>query len=154
GELRVLARHPEFVDSVSDPVRLAAGGEAEAAAVLRAGRRIEGRLVDADGFPVAPARVRLQASRGAFDRTLLTRPDGTFAAYVAPKDLVVSVFGVDDPLRVALRRAVTLGDDPREQLELVLPAPRKDVRFVVLDEREEPVPVAQVTVLSLDPEVP
>ena len=154
GELRVLARHPEFVDSVSDPVRLAAGGEAEVEVVLRAGRRIEGRLVDADGFPVALARVRLQASRGAFDRTLLTRPDGTFAVAVAPKDLVVSVFGVDDPLRVALRRAVTLGDDPREQLELVLPAPRKDVRFVVLDEREEPVPVAQVTVLSLDPEVP
>ncbi len=154
GELRVLARHPEFVESVSDPVRLAAGAEAEVEVVLRAGRRVEGRLVDADGFPVALARVRLQARRGAFDRTLLTRADGTFAVAVAPKELVVSVFGVDDPLRVALRREVTLGDDPREQLELALPAPRKDVRFEVLDDRDEPVAVAQVTVLSLDPEVP
>src|SRR5690606_39827560 len=125
GELRVLARHPEFVDSVSDPVRLAAGGEAEAAAVLRAGRRIEGRLVDADGFPVALARVRLQASRGAFDRTLLTRPDGTFAVAVAPKDLVVSVFGVDDPLRVALRRAAPPGDQPRVPARRRAPPDRK-----------------------------
>lgn len=154
GELRVLARHPDYVESVSDPVRLGPGGEAEVEVVLRAGRRIEGRLLDAQGFPVAQARVRLQATKGAFDRTLLTRTDGTFAVAAAPKELVVSVFDIDEPLRVVLRRAVVLSDDPNERLELELPEARADVRFEVLDDRDEPVAVAQVTVLSLDPEVP
>lgn len=154
GELRVLARHPDFVETASDPVRLGPGGQAEIEVVLRAGRRIEGRLVDAQGFPVAQARLRLQATRGAFDRTLLTRPDGTFAVAAAPKDLTVSVFGVDDPLRVVLRRIVTLSDDPSERLDLELPEPRPDVRIEIVDERGDPISVAQVTVLSLDPEVP
>lgn len=154
GELRVLARHPEFVESVSDPVRLGAGGQAEVEVVLRAGRRVEGRLLDAQGFPVAMARLRIQAGRGAFDRTLLTRTDGTFVVAAAPKDLVVSVFGVDDPLRVVLRRNVELSDDPNDRLELELPEARPDVHLRVVDERGDPIAVAQVTVVSLDPEVP
>jgi protocatechuate 3,4-dioxygenase beta subunit len=154
GELRILARHPEYVESVSDPVRLGAGGQAEVEVVLRAGRRLEGRLLDAQGFPVAQARLRIQAGRGAFDRTLLTRTDGTFVVAAAPKDLVVSVFGVDDPLRVVLRRAVALSDDPSERLDLELPEERPDVRLQVVDERGDPIAVAQVTLVSLDPEVP
>lgn len=154
GELRILARHPDYVESVSDPVRLGPGGEAEVEVVLRAGRRIEGRLLDAEGFPVAQARVRLQASKGAFDRTLLTRTDGTFAVAAAPKELVVSVFDIDDPLRVVLRRPVVLTDDLTERLELELPEARADVLFEVLDDQGDPIAVAQVTVLSLDPEVP
>jgi hypothetical protein len=154
GELRVLARHPEYVESVSDPVQLAPGGHAEVQIVMRAGRRVEGRLLDKQGFPVAQARVRLTAVRGAFDRTLVTEPDGSFVVAVAPKELVVSIYGVDDPLRVVMRKTVKLTDDASERLELELPEPRPEVKLRVVDDHDEPVSMAQVTVLSLDPETP
>ncbi len=154
GELRVIARHPEYVEGVSEAVRVAPGGRAEVEVVMRTGRRLEGRVRDADGFPAARTRVRLTAARGAFDRTLVTEPDGSFVVPVAPQELVVSVYSIDDPLRVALRKRITLDPMGVERVELELPKPREEVRLRVTDEREEPVSLAQVTVLSLDPEAP
>lgn len=154
GELRVLARHPEYVESVSEAVRLGPGGHVEVEIVMRAGRRVEGRLLDAQGFPVAGVRVRLTAVRGAFDRTLLTGADGSFVVAVAPRELIVSIYGVDDPLRVVLRKTVKLTDSASERLALELPEPRPEVKLRVVDERDQPVVMAQVTVLSLDPETP
>jgi hypothetical protein len=65
GRVRILARHPEYVETLSDVTTLPPGGSvSERSIVLRSGGVLEGQVRDATDQPVAGARVELIATIG------------------------------------------------------------------------------------------
>jgi hypothetical protein len=122
--------------------------------VLLRGGGLEGRVVDERGFPVGGAEIVLSANRGVFERSSITASDGAFAFAAVPAEVQIAISRPEDPGRVALRKKLTVAEGRRETIELVLPAPRESVRVVVLDETDKPVQLAEVRLVSLDPDVP
>lgn len=154
GRVRVLARHPEYVEGVSDVVELGPGGEAEVKVVLSAGAAIEGRVLDEAGIPVAGARVDVSALRGTAQRSVYTATDGTFAFAALPEEVMLSLARPDDVFRMIVRRQLTLTLGETTEVELVLPEPRPGVTVVVSDADSPAVDAVQVSLSSLEPLVP
>jgi protocatechuate 3,4-dioxygenase beta subunit len=154
GRIRAVARHPEYVEGWSEPVTLAAGAEATADIVLRAGGLLEGRVVDSTDRPVPGAHVTVAATRGAFERATVTASDGTFAFASVPEDVLVSVASADDPTEVAARVPATIPERGRKEITLKLPEPRLPLPVRVRDDRGYPLGSVQVTATSLEPGVP
>ncbi len=150
GRVRVLVRHPEFVEAFSGTVTLAPGGDAEVNVVLHAGGSLEGRVVDASGRPVAGARVELAATRGREERSARTASDGTFAFAAVPSAIVVSVFRGDDDLVPSVRAAFDVAESERKSVTLTLPAARDPLTVHVKDDRGYPIATAQVSAISVD----
>jgi protocatechuate 3,4-dioxygenase beta subunit len=153
GRLRALVRHPAFVEELSELVTLSPGGEAKVKVVLRAGGAIEGRVVDSHGRPLAGVRVDLNALRGTLERTTITATDGAFAFAAVPEDVILSLARPDDPSRIVHRKAIEVKEGETTRVELTLPPQREEVRVSVRAEGA-PVDAAQVTLLSVDPNVP
>jgi hypothetical protein len=153
GRLRVLARHPDFVEGESELVRVEPGGAVTVKIVLAPGGRLEGRVRERDGTPVA-ARVVAASARGSFERTTYAAPDGTFAFAAVPAELVVTVARPDAPADVVSRIAVDAPPGRRTEIDVVLPAPRDDVAVRVVDRRGSAVPTAEIRAESLDVDVP
>lgn len=153
GRLRVLARHPDYVDGESALVRVSSGGQAEVKIVLVAGGRLEGRVREKDGMPVAGARVEVASTGGSFERSTYTAADGTFAFASVPAELLVSVARPEAPMDLVLQRVVVVPRRRRTDLDLVLPEKREDVELRVVDDRGFGVR-AEVRVESLDVAVP
>jgi Carboxypeptidase regulatory-like domain/PDZ domain len=154
GSVRALVRHPDFVEGVSDEVSLRPGGEAHVKVTLLRGGSLEGRVRDEREQPVEGAEVEVVAEHGTFQRATITASDGSFAFSALPREVVVNVRRAENPSRVAKRVPVSVKEGERRALEITLPALRESIALTVLDDAGDPVELAEVSVLSLDPTSP
>jgi protocatechuate 3,4-dioxygenase beta subunit len=154
GLVRALVRHPDFVENVSEAVSLVPGGERHVQVTLLRGGSLEGRVRDERDQPVEGAEVEVLAERGTFQRATLTASDGSFAFSALPREVVVSVRRADAPSRVAKRVPLTVKEGEKQVLEITLPPPREPLSMTVLDDAGEPIELAEVSVLSLEPGSP
>lgn len=154
GRVRALVRHPSYVEATSEAVTLGAGGEARVKVVLRVGGALEGVVVDESGLPVAGARVDAAAVQGTLTRTTRSADDGAFAFATLPSEVMLSLARPGDPTHIVLRRTVSIVEGARTEVTLTVPEVREALSVVVSDESGRPLKMAQVTVLSLDPERP
>jgi hypothetical protein len=152
GRVRALVRQAEYVETTSELVTLAPGGEGTVHVVLHSGGTIEGTVVDDSGVPVAGARVEVSAMQGTLSRTTTSADDGTFAFAGIPTEVQVTLARPDEPFRAVVRRQITVPDGEKLEVSLVLPAPREPIEVSVEDDSGQPVKMAQITALSLDPE--
>lgn len=154
GRVRALVRHPGYVENVSDPVSLAPGKEAVVKVVLSAGGSLRGRVKTANGQPVAGARVEVAAVHGSLSRSTLTSEDGSYWFAALPGQITVSLCRPEAIDRVVVHKAVTIREDTREELDLVLPAPRDTVVVRVTDDRRSPLDNVQVSAVSVTADQP
>lgn len=154
GRVRVLVRHPDFVESMSSAVTLEPGGEQQLRVVLARGGALEGRVVDEHGRPVEGARVEAVAAHGTQQKSALSAADGSFAfGGLAPEVDLLLARPTERHRFVALERLKLTPGETRE-LELTLPAERVALSARILDQDERPLEGARVSILSLDPKVP
>lgn len=154
GLVRALVRHPDFVEAVSSAVTLTPGGEASVKVTLLHGGSLEGRLRDERDNPIEGAEIEVVAEHGTFQRATVTASDGSFAFSALPREVVVNVRRAENPSRVAKRIALTIEEEKKETLDITLPALREPVQVTVLDDEGNPLELAEVNVLSLDPTSP
>jgi hypothetical protein len=147
-------RHPTYVEALSCFVTIAPGAEAHVHVVMHGGATLEGRVLDDRDRPVAGARIDLAATRGTLERTTTTAEDGTFGFAGVPSEVVISLARPDAVDDVVVRTVVTLKEDERKEIELVLPPLRDAVRFRVVDDHKDPIDAAQITVSSLSRDQP
>lgn len=151
GELVVLVRHPDYMDGRSEVLLLTPGGQKKTQVTLGRGERLRGRVLDAAGFPVQHARVQVSARK--FDRRVTTATDGTFELPAAPHEVRVSVSLIEQPLRTIFSREVE-ATERKEEIQIELPESRKPAQVRVVDESDEGIALAQVSLISLEPEIP
>ncbi len=154
GRVRVIVRHPDYVEGTSELVTVAAGGEAKVRIVLLHGGSLEGHVVDDRGQPVAGAEVELSSPRATRTELATTASDGTFAFAAVPTEITLSLARPEDVARVVLRKSLLVAEGAREKLELVLPAARDPVRIVVRDEDDRPIEMVEINATSLEPTRP
>ena len=155
GRVRVLARHPQYVEAESEQVTVASGATKEdVTVVVRMGGALEGRVVDASGRPAAGAQVVVSATGGALERTTRTGTDGSFAFAALPESVSVSVYASEDALHASARVLAAIPDGGKKEITITLPAPRDATAVTVRDDRGYPIAAAQVSVASLDPRAP
>jgi hypothetical protein len=152
--VRAIVHHPAFVEATSELVTIPASGEARVQIVLHPGATLEGRLLDDRRMAVPTTHVELVASQGTFARGTFTARDGTFAFASVPPDVVISVSLPSDVGEIALRMPVPLEEGGRKEIELLLPAEREPAAVRVTTDRGDPVPGAEVVVVSRAPEHP
>lgn len=150
GRLQVIARHPSYVDGISETFALKPGETKELTIVLSEGGRLEGRVVEEDGLPVGGARVELAALEGGIDRTTYAADDGTFAFAAAPRRLALRVARPEAPFDIAARVSVEVPPRERRTVEIVLPKRRGSSLIRVVDDRGYAITSAEVRVASLD----
>jgi hypothetical protein len=154
GLVRALIRHPDFVEAISEAVTLTPGGEASVKVTLLHGGSLEGRLKDERDNPVEGAEIEVVAEHGTFQRATVTASDGSFAFGSLPREVVVNVRRAENPSRIAKRIPLTVEEEKKETLEITLPALREPMQVTVLDDEGNPLELAEVNVLSLDPASP
>jgi Carboxypeptidase regulatory-like domain/PDZ domain len=154
GRIRAFVHHPQYVETMSDAVSLASGGEAHVEVVMHAGGWLDGRVVDTRGAGVAGARVQIAARHGTVERSTKTATDGTFAFAAVPESVVVSVFQDDDANEPAARETVSIPERETRSVTLTLPDARPPLPATVRDDRGYPIEGAQLTARSLDPAAP
>jgi hypothetical protein len=153
GRVRLLARHPDFVEMLSDAISLEPGGTAELRLTLSRGASLAGRLLDELGRPVGRARIDAVSGRaGAV--SVLTGPDGVFAFRAVPSRVDLLVARPEQRQRFVLRRALTLAPGEARELTLTLPPERAPLAVVVRADDGRPLLGASVSLLSLAPEFP
>jgi hypothetical protein len=153
GKLRLLARHPDYVEALSDVVTLEPGGSARVQLVLTRGASLGGRLLDELGRPVARARIDALSPRGT-PSSVLTGYDGYFAFRAVPTRFDLLVTRPDERQRFVLRRSISLAPGEAREIELRLPIERPALGVVVRGEDGQPLGGASVALLSLDPTIP
>ncbi len=158
GTLRIVARHPEYVEGWSNTITLAPssrenGAPEEVTITLRKGGLVEGRLEDSNARAIAGATIRIEDARSGLERSTRTADDGSFAFAAVPEAVQISAT-LPREFSEALRTALVVGEGKTEHVTLRLPAPRDDASIRVVDARGFPITMAQVTILSLDPSVP
>jgi protocatechuate 3,4-dioxygenase beta subunit len=154
GRVRAVARHPDYVEGASELVTLGPGGEARVKIVMLGGGSLAGRVLDDRSMPVEGAEVEVASTNTSLVRTALTASDGSFEFSGIPSRVVISVRRNETETRVALRKSAEIVEGKRTELDLVLPPLRDPVQIVVTGESDAPIELAEVTVLSLDPDVP
>jgi hypothetical protein len=152
GRLRVLVKHPEFVDQLSEAFSLAPGGSAQVQITLKKGGVIEGSVVDAKGRPAEGVDVVLASNDG--ERSIRSGSDGSFAFAAILGDVVLSVRSQEDPLSVLSRTTVTVPDSGSVKVQLTIPSQRDSVQLRVDDDRGYPLDFVQVSATSLDVKEP
>lgn len=153
GRVRAFVHHPDYLSSTSDTVELKPGGSAEVTVVLHGGAMLEGKVVDWLDRPLGQVRVRLFAQTGGFDQSTYSAEDGSFAFAAVPGQVVATLARPETPFLPVLRKALTVSDERRE-IVLKLPERREALTVRVADAHGIAVNSAQVTLLSLQPEVP
>ncbi len=153
GRVRVIVRHPAYVEGQSALVTITSGGEARVHVVLRSGGSLEGRVIEEDRRPVGGARVEIASTRGAFERVVYTADDGTFAIAAVPDEVLVTVSRREAPGDPAARLVVEVPEDRRREVEVVLPKLREALALRVDDDRGYPIGRVEIRAVSLDPAV-
>jgi protocatechuate 3,4-dioxygenase beta subunit len=154
GRVRVLVRHPDFVESSSAAVTLEPGGEQRVRVALARGAALEGRLVDGLGRPVEGARVVAIAPHGTQERSAITLGDGSFAFGGVAAEVDLLVARPEQRYRFVLRRSFELTLGESRAIELTLPPERPKLTVYVEDDEDKPLEGARLLLLSLDPSVP
>ncbi len=154
GRVRIVAHHPRYVEAMSEAVQLAPGGKAEIKLVMRRGGMLEGRILEQNRQPVAGARVEVTAQIGTDERVTYSADDGSFAFAALGKEVILSVARPDSPEHAVVRLPITIEEDRRREIEIVLPEPRASVSFRVTDDRGYPIDRVQLHVASLEPDTP
>jgi Carboxypeptidase regulatory-like domain len=154
GRIQVLARHPSYVDGMSDVVTLSPGGEVRVKVVLKQGGALEGRVVEEDRTPVAGARIELVATGGSVERVTFAADDGTFAFAAVPEEVLLSVARPDAPGDIVARVVVDVVERGRNEIEIVLPKARDALRLRVTDDRGYPLDRVEIHALALDLDAP
>ncbi|HEY3667775.1 MAG TPA: carboxypeptidase regulatory-like domain-containing protein [Polyangiaceae bacterium] len=154
GRVRVIVRHPDYVEGTSELVSVLPGGEAQVKLVLLKGGSLEGRVADERDQPVPGVEVELSSPNATRTELATTASDGTFAFAAVPSDVTLSLARPDDPSRVVLRKSLHVAEGAKLTVSLVLPATRDPVRVVVEDEDERPIELVEVAVTSLEPARP
>ena len=154
GRVRVVARHPRYVEALSAAVDLAPGGEVEVVVVMRQGGILEGRVLETDRTPVAGARVEVSAVVGTSQRVTYTAEDGSFAFAALPLQVLVSVARPEATHHPVVRMTMEVPAEDRREVEIILPKPREPVTFRIVDERGYPLSRADIEVSSLDWDAP
>jgi hypothetical protein len=153
GTLRVLARHPDFMEALSDPVTLEPGGAARVTLTLERGASLGGRVLDPLGRPVARARLELLSSRTT-PVSALTGADGSFAFRAVPTHVDLLVARPEERRRFVLREALELEPGEAREVSISLPPERPALTVATRSDDGQPLGGASVTLLSLDPAVP
>lgn len=153
GRVRLLVRHPQYVETLSDPVTLEPGGEANLKVVMLEGAALKGRVFDEGGFPVQGARLELVASRGVARFSGFTESDGSFEFLAVPQSIILSLARPSNPMEFVLRQNLELQNEEIREIELTLPAEREPVE-VVISAEHQPVDLAQLLFVSLDAQIP
>src|SRR6185503_3180588 len=73
GRIRLLARHPDYVEATSAELELPAAGEVTLALTLRRGATLSGRVTELGGQPVARARLEAQGGHVSQQLSVLSR---------------------------------------------------------------------------------
>ncbi len=154
GRVRVLVRHPDFVESSSSAVTLEPGGEQRVSVRLARGAALEGRLVDGLGRPVEGARIVAIAPHGTQERSAITLGDGSFAFGGVAAEVDLLVARPEQRYRFVLRRSLELSLGETRAIELTLPPERPKLSVYVADDEAKPLEGARLLLLSLDPSVP
>jgi len=154
GRVRVIVRHPDYVEGTSELVTAVAGAETKVRIVLLHGGSLEGHVVDERGRPVAGAEVELSSPRATRTELATTASDGTFAFAAVPAEITLSLARPEDVARVVVRKSLHVAEGAREKLELVLPAAREPVRISMRDEDDRAIEMVEVNVTSLEPTRP
>jgi len=152
GRVRVVARHPDYTEGISEPVDLVPGGEAEVKVVLRKGGILEGRVIEEDDTPVRGARIEVLSPQSSLERVTYTADDGTFAFAALPSRVILHVSRATALDNVVATEVFDVPADDRRQVEIVLPEPREPVTVTVVDDRGYPIERAEVRATSLDPD--
>jgi hypothetical protein len=153
GSLRVLVTHPDYVEAQSELTDLGSGGEARLDLVLAQGASVEGRVVDPLGRPVPRARIDVVAARTSLHKSVHSDGAGRFALRALPSDVVLELARPGHGSEAVLRQRLSLGASEQRTLELVLPEERGRLSLTVTDAGGAPLSSAQVTLLSLEPDV-
>ena len=154
GRVHLVASHPDYVETVTETLRLDAGKQAELKIVLRHGGLLEGRVVEEDGSPVGGARVEIASPEGAIERVTFAADDGSFAfAAVSPR-IHVSVARPESPETLVTRLGLNVPAGERAEVEIVLPERRDLVTVRVTDDRGYSLDRVEVHALSLEPDAP
>lgn len=154
GRVRVIVRHPDFVEGTSELLTVAPGAEARVKIVLLRGASLEGRVLDDRGQPLSGVEIELSSARASRPQSTTTASDGTFAFAAVPAELTLSLSRPEDPGRVVLRKSLRLAEGAHDKLELTLPALRDPVRVLALDEDARPIELCEITATSLEPTRP
>jgi hypothetical protein len=149
GQIRVIARHPSYVEGSTESFELKSGQEIEVTIVLKAGGILEGRVLEHDRTPVAGARIEVSSPTTALGRVTFTADDGTFAFAALPARVIVSVARAEAPEHVVARETFDVPPDERREVEIVLPEPRDPVTVRVVDDRGYSVEDVEIHASSL-----
>lgn len=152
GRVQILARHPNYVDTLADAVTLGPGGSVDVPIVMRRGGTLEGRVFEGNRRPVAAARIELLSPDGAVERITFSADDGGFAFAAVPQDVVLAVARTEEPETIILKLNLEVPPDARRVVELALPERRDAITIRVLDDRGFRLDRVELAVASLDPE--
>ncbi|MCB9627483.1 MAG: carboxypeptidase regulatory-like domain-containing protein [Sandaracinaceae bacterium] len=151
GRVRVRVTASGYAPLSTQPIALRAGEERVGVElVLQPGTLIDGRVVDAAGFPVANVIVELRMV-GQADETTMTAGDGTFGFQAGRGNVFLTASAPGLP---AVRSRVTLEDVERQEVTLRLSATLHTLRGRVFDRDELPVPSATLRLESLSARFP
>lgn len=151
GRIRVLVRHPQHVEAMSEVVTLMPATEAHVDVVMHEGGLLEGRLVDGHDRPVEGAWITALATHGTLERQTRSDRDGSFAFASLPPSVTLLVersAGSGGSVRLD----VDVPEGGKKSVRLVLPDPREAIPVRVVDARGLGVSAAQVTAHALEPE--
>ncbi len=154
GSVRVVARHPDYIEAISEAVDLAPGGEVELKVVMLRGGMLEGRVIEEDRTPVAGARIEIASELTTLTRVSYTAEDGTFAFASLPSSVILKVARPERPEHVVEKLTLDIPVDERREIEIVLEPPREPVLVRISDSAGYPVEQAQITATSLEPDTP
>lgn len=154
GRIRLIVRHNAFAEGQSRIFTMGPGGNVHVKVVLDVGHTLRGRVVDEGDRPVSNARVLVSGVHNGFERGTASEKDGTFELRGVPSEVNVSLARPNDPTRFVKRQKLQLERGNSREVEFVIPSERGALVFTVHDEQNAPVELAQVSVQSLDPDVP
>ncbi|MBW2522853.1 MAG: carboxypeptidase regulatory-like domain-containing protein [Deltaproteobacteria bacterium] len=154
GRVHLVVGHPDFVETITETVRLESGQEKEIEVVLRRGGMLEGRVREGDLSPVAGARIEIAALEGTVERITYAADDGTFALAAVPAKVVLSVARPDAPETVVFRKILSVPPEERTEEEILLPERRETVVVRVTDDRGYSLDRVEVLAMSLVPDEP
>lgn len=147
GRIQLTARHLAYAPAET-PTRVVTAGATidDVRIVLPDGGVIDGRVVDARGYPVAMVRVELSGENEPYPRGLLAGADGAFEFRGVLGALTVTAYPVGQPAS-RVRVEVAAG----QTLPVSVPLESNMVRLFgrVLDSRDFPIGYAEVRVKSL-----
>lgn len=154
GRIRLIVRHNAFAEGQSRIFTMGPGGNVHVKVVLDVGHTLRGRVLDEGDRPVSGARVLVSGVHNGFERGIASEKDGTFELRGVPSEVNVSLARPEDPTRFVKRQKLQLEKGSSDEVEFVLPAEREALTWTVYDDQNAVVELAQVSVQSLDPDVP